>query len=185
MKKYVKVLVSVLTTMAVATALVGCGSTTGASGSKKTGQTITVWSHLDGPEIPELRKQCEAWAKKTGNKVKVVKDSNDFNKLVVVAKSPKAPDLMIGISHDNTGAFVKAGILDEVPSGTINDSDYLSDDVVNSGKCEGKQYGVPFFTETYALFYNKDKVKNPPATWDDLITQAKQVGFEYDLTNFY
>jgi arabinogalactan oligomer/maltooligosaccharide transport system substrate-binding protein len=185
MKRYAKVIASVLTTMMVATALVGCGSSsTGTSGTKN-GQTITVWSHLDGPEIPELRKECEAWAKKTGNKVKVVKDSNDFNKLVVVAKSPKAPDVMIGIAHDNTGAFAKAGILDEVPSGTINSGDYLSDSVVDAGKYQGKQYGVPFFTETYALFYNKDKVKNPPTTWDDLVTQAKQVGFEYDVTNFY
>lgn len=185
MKKYAKVIASVLTTMMVATALVGCGSSSTSTSGAKNGQTITVWSHLDGPEIPELRKECEAWAKKTGNKVKVVKDSNDFNKLVVVAKSPKAPDVMVGISHDNTGAFAKAGILDEVPSGTINNDDYLSQDIVNSGKYLGKQYGVPFFTETYALLYNKTKVKNVPTTWEDLVAQAKKVGFEFDIENFY
>lgn len=185
MKKYAKVIASVLTTMMVATALVGCGSSSTGDSGTKSGQTVTVWSHLDGPEIPELRKECEAWAKKTGNKVKVVKDSNDFNKLVVVAKSPKAPDIMIGVAHDNTGAFAKAGILDEVPSGTINNDDYLSEDVVNGGKYLGKQYGVPFFTETYALFYNKTKVKDVPKTWDDLVTEAKKVGFEYDVKNLY
>ena len=38
-----------------------------------------------------------------------------------------------------------------------------------------KLYGMPISFETYILFYNKDLVSTPPATYADLIAQAKQI----------
>jgi len=37
---------------------------------------------------------------------------------------------------------------------------------------DGQLYGVPVTVDTYALFYNKDLVEEPPTTWADLKTWA-------------
>ena len=43
------------------------------------------------------------------------------------------------------------------------------------GDTNAQVYGVPISFETYILFYNKDLVATPPATYADLIAQAKQI----------
>lgn len=185
MKKHSKVLASALTAMLVASAIAGCTKTTTEekktpSASVPSGKTVLVWTHLES-DFPELKKQAEAWATKTNNKVTVVKDNNDMDKLVVAAKSPTAPDIMWGLPHDHLGQFAAANILEEVGN-TMTVSEYASDAVVNAGKYDGKQYGIPIFAETYALFYNKDKVKEAPKTWEDMLKAGK---VQWDLTNFY
>ncbi len=190
MNKKLKVLASALSLLLVSATLAGCGNSSSSGttqgGKLPTGKTITISTYWT-EEIPQLTKEAQAWAKETGNSVKVIKDTDsDFSKLIVAAKSAEAPDVVIGVPHDRIGSFAKAGILQAAPAGQINASDYISNEVVQAGEYDGKQYGVPFFTETYALFYNKDKVKDVPKTWDDLLTDAKaDGGFEYDLNTLY
>ncbi len=43
------------------------------------------------------------------------------------------------------------------------------------GDANAALYGMPISFETYILFYNKDLVSTPPATYADLIAQAKQI----------
>lgn len=193
MKKHSKVLASALTLMLVASAMLGCGkkteepakttepgTTTGDANKVPSGKTVLVWTHLEA-DFPELKKQAEAWATKTGNKVTVVKDNNDMDKLVVAAKSPTAPDIMWGLPHDHLGQFAAANILEEATD-VIKADEYQSEALVNTGKYNGKQYGIPIFAETYAVFYNKDKVPTFPATWEDMLKAGK---VQWDLTNFY
>ena len=35
------------------------------------------------------------------------------------------------------------------------------------------------------MFYNKDKVKEVPKTMEDLVAMAKEVGFEYNINDFF
>lgn len=185
MKKYAKVIASVITTMLVASSFVGCSSSS--SDSKKGGKTITVWSHLTDPEIKEVKKVADEWASKTGNTVKVVTDKdNNFQNFSSAAQSSKGPDMLFGYPHNDLGVYQKAGLLDEVPSGVIDKDKYASTGVVDAVTWGGKQYAVPLAMETYALFYNTDKVKDAPKTVDDLIKDAQaDGGFQYDLNNFY
>lgn len=150
----------------------------------KGGKKILVWSHLQEPEVNEIRTLAEQWAKETGNTVEVVLDQTGFQEFATAATAGAAPDIMYGIAHDNLGTFWKAGLLDEVPAGTINDADYVqaSLDAVNF---EGKRYGVPVSMESYALFYNKKLVPTPPKTWAEFETIANEKGFQYDAKNFY
>ena len=54
----------------------------------------------------------------------------------------------------------------------ITDSEILETNIPQSGldavTYDGKYYGYPFSADTYALFYNKDLVKEVPKTWEDL-----------------
>ena len=62
---------------------------------------------------------------------------------------------------------------------------YTSEAVVDAVTLDGKIYAVPFAQETSALFVNKDLVKTNPTTMEELVEMAKDVGFEYDINNFY
>lgn len=187
MNKYVKVLTSALTVMVVATTLVGCSKSSSSSDTaKKESKSITVWSHLNESEVKEIQKIADEWATKTGNTVKVVVDKSDFQAYTAAAQSSKGPDIMFGFPHNDLGVFQKAGLLDEVPSGVIKDSDYASKEVLNAVTWNGKRYAVPEAMETYALFYNTDKIKTAPKTIEELVSQAKaNGGFQYDINNFY
>lgn len=191
MNKHTKIIASVLSAMLIVTSFTGCGSsssdTSTASGGKlPTGQTITVWSHLNEDETKLIKTKAEEWAKKTNNSVKVIRDNGSFQALSTAAKSSSGPDLVYGIPHDNLGQYVTADILSEIPSGTIDDSSYVQT-ALDACKYNGKTYAVPVAAETYAIAYNKDLVKDSelPKTWDELVTLGKKVGFEMDITNFY
>ena len=188
MVKKKKILSLIMTTSLLMGTLGGCGGAakeTGASASKGGDKTITVWSHLNPQEVPEVQKVAEKWAKEKGVTVKVVEDKGDMQAYAQAANSSKGPDLYFGIANDNLGTFQKAGLLAEVPSGVIDESKYTSKQVVDAVTINGKKYGVPIAQETVALFYNKDKVKEAPKTMEDLVAKAKEVGFEYDVNNFY
>ena len=189
MNKKVKVLSSVLTALLLTTALAGCSSSKSSSSSASTAtpkepKNIVVWSHLQQPEVDALDKVAQEWAKKTGNTVKVQLDKSDFQAFLQAANSSKGPDIMYGIAHDNMGTFQKANLLAPVPSGVIDPAKYV-DTSIKAVSYDGKMYGVPMSIETYALFYNTDKVTTVPTTVDDLIAQAQKVGFQYDVNNFY
>ena len=73
--------------------------------------------------------------------------------------------------HDHVGALVAGGhVLPVSDTSFIND---FVDAAKVAGTYDGKLYGYPLAIETYALFYNKDIIKNPPKTWDEVIDFAK------------
>jgi len=177
-----------MTTALVIGTLAGCGGAakeTAVGGSKDGDKTITVWSHLNPQEVPEVQKVAEKWGKEKNVTVKVVEDKSEMQSYVQAANSSKGPDIMFGLANDNLGTFQKAGLIAEVPKGIIDESKYTSKQVIDAVTIGGKQYAVPLAQETVSLFYNKDKVKEVPKTMEDLVAKAKEVGFEYDVNNFY
>lgn len=202
----IKVLALILAIAFVSTAVTGCGSNTStgtasqstASATAQASQsdnsqassepkTITIWSYMDKDnEIPIIRQYAEEWAKQTGNNIKIVSDfGNDkFAVYVQAAKSKNGPDLVFGVPHDNLGTFNRGKLLQEVPEGTINTDDYI-ETALNAVKYDGKMYAIPLSIDTSALYYNTDKVKNPPKTYEEFISLAKEVGFMTNITNLY
>ena len=184
-----KVLASILAAVIIADVFCGCAkkqsqNIASPAVQKNKSKEIVIWSHLNGNEVSEVKKAAEVWAKKTGNTVKVQSDKSDFESYLQSVKNGKAPDIMFGISHDSLGAFYKASLLAEVPYGLIDKLKYI-DSTLKAVSYNGKMYGIPVSMETYALFYNTDKVKSAPLTVDNLISQAKKTGFQYDINNFY
>lgn len=187
MLKKKKILSVIMTTALLVGTLSGCSgaSKETASGSGAGDKTITVWAHANAQEFPELQPLADKWAKEKGVKVNVVDDKGTLQDYIQAANSSKGPDIDFMIPHDNLGTFQKAGLIAEVPSGVIDESKYTSKQVIDAVTLGGKQYAVPLAQETVALYYNKDKVKEVPKTMEELVTKAKEVGFEYDVNAIF
>lgn len=177
-----------MTTALLMGTLAGCGGATTdkAGSSSATGdKTITVWAHANPQEFPELQPLAEKWAKEKGVKVNVVDDKGTLQDYIQAANSSKGPDIDFMIPHDNLGTFQKAGLMAELPSGYLDESKYTSKQLIDAVTLGGKQYAVPLSQETVALYINKDKVKEVPKTMEELVTKAKEVGFEYDVNAIF
>lgn len=159
------------------TSLVGCGA------SKKA--KLTVWSHLTEAEVVEFQKIANVWGEENKTEVEIVVDKGEVQAMIQACNSENGPDIILGMPHDNLGTFQKAGVVSEVPSGVLDSSKYTSESIIDAVTVGGKQYGIPLAQETSTLFYNKDKVKEVPKTMEEVVTKGKEVGFEYDVNNFY
>lgn len=92
--------------------------------------------------------------------------------------------------HDKVGDMVSSGLI--YPNDVLKPDEFL-DAAVQGTSYNGVWYGYPDAIETYALFYNKDLIAEPPKTFDELIEFSKsftdvsknQYGFMMELANFY
>ena len=135
--------------------------------------TLKVWESDDS-----ARKYVEWAAKefmKTHKNVKIeyehVESTDARAKIELDGPAGVGADVFVA-PHDHIGALVNGGHVAE-----NTNKDYLSQ-FVNAAqvasKYNGKTYGYPIGIETYALFYNKDLIPNPPKTWDEVIAYAKK-----------
>ncbi len=93
------------------------------------------------------------------------------NKIELDGPAGVGADIFVS-PHDHIGALVSGGHILPVE----NASEYMAHfyPMAKQGATyNGVVYGYPLAAETYALFYNKDLIKNPPKTWDEIITLAK------------
>ena len=197
-----KWLAGALTVLMLSFALAGCGSSSSSQQTQNQGGSqqqqeqptqstpskepveLTVWSHLTTPEVEVVQQVADEWAAKTGNKVTVLEDQTGFQEYAAAATAGQGPDIMYGLPHDNLGPFWKAGLLEPVPDGVINDSDY-EQVTINAVSFEGQKFAVPISYEAVALFYNKALVSQPPTEWADFLAQAQEKGFMYKIKDFY
>ncbi|MEW8979650.1 MAG: maltose ABC transporter substrate-binding protein [Symbiobacterium sp.] len=197
-----KWLAGALTVLMLSFALAGCGSSSSSQQTQNQGGSqqqqeqptqstpskepveLTVWSHLTTPEVEVVQQVADEWAAKTGNKVTVLEDQTGFQEYAAAATAGQGPDIMYGLPHDNLGPFWKAGLLEPVPDGVINDSDY-EQVTINAVSFEGQKFAVPISYEAVALFYNKALVSEPPTEWDDFLALAQEKGFMYKVKDFY
>lgn len=187
MRKKLKLLTMLVAGICCTSMLAGCGQSSQTSAEKES-KEVVVWSYLMDNEVEELNKIAQEWGKENGKKVKVIKDNSPFQSFLQAANSSKGPDLVFGLTHNNMGTFQQAGLLSEVPKDFANKEDYVNNTVWDAVSYDGKAYGVPMSMETYALFYNKDKVKEVPKTMEDLVKQAKAYGpsgFQFSVNEFY
>lgn len=183
MSKRTKVIATIMAAMTLTTAFMGCGKKD--STSDKGTETLTVWSHLKTNEVDKVREKAEKWGEENNVKVTVQEDKTEMQDAITAMQSSKGPDLYYGLPNDNLGTYQKAGVLAEVKSGMINESDYTSKNVVNAVTIDNKQYAVPIAQECVALFYNKDLVKEAPKTMEDAINIGKEKGFQFNASDFY
>lgn len=175
----------------------GCGSSNSTGGNNSTGnttsgsipsgKTITVWSWAGGPQLVDIKKVAAAWGKAHGDTVNVVDESNNpnhFQYYATAARTGKGPDVVIGMPHDNNGAFAQEGLLAQVPSGLVDSSKYAQN-IIDAVTVNGTIYSVPVSVQTTAIFYNKKLVPDAPTTWDSFVQAANAHGFMYDQANLY
>lgn len=136
-----------------------------------------------------LQKVGEEFAKKTGVQVTVEHPEDAPSKFQQAAAAGKGPDIWIW-PHDRIGEWIQSGlIVDLKPSKKIQgEIDSLAWKAFTVG---GKTYGYPMSIEAIALIYNKDLVKTPPKSFDDVLKLDKELQKQgkrailWDYTNTY
>src|SRR5690606_4493618 len=92
-----------------------------------------------------------------------------------------APDI-ISVDNPDFAMFSSRGafldITDRVANSDVINPDNYFEGPLNSVTLDGKLFGVPKYTDTIALFYNKDLfaeagIAEPPQTWDELLETAR------------
>lgn len=175
MKK--KLVAAAMTAVLAVSMLTGCGSA-------KNDNKITIWTNMS-VEAETIQKYADEWSEKSGYEVEVIHQSPSVQKFAQAANSEDGPDAVVGIPNDQLADYINAGLAAEVPAGLYNDSDF-SDAAIQACYVNGKRYAAPISVETVALFYNTDKVKKVPATWEELVAGAKEVGgVQFDATSIY
>jgi multiple sugar transport system substrate-binding protein len=89
---------------------------------------------------------------------------------------------LIGMDVIWTAEFANAGWLREYPDEIGREvTKGVFDSVIDTASFEGKLYGAPFNSNTELLWYRKDKVKQPPKTWEEMIREAERLGMSIQL----
>jgi multiple sugar transport system substrate-binding protein len=84
---------------------------------------------------------------------------------------------IVGMDVIWTAEFANAGWL--LPwEGSLADkvTNGVFDSVVETASFEDQLYAAPFTSNTQLLWYRKDRVPNPPKTWQEMLDQAEEIG---------
>lgn len=114
--------------------------------------------------------------------VEVIAYEDFYPKWTAAIESKSVPDVSF-FGYQEVGQFYGQGVLEDV-------SDLVSELESKNGEIRpnvkkavtfgGKQYGVPFWTESQVLYYRKDMLQAagytaPPATWDEFREMSKKL----------
>jgi multiple sugar transport system substrate-binding protein len=180
-------------TLALALALAGCSSSGGgeggsaASGSIK-GQAITYWATNQAASVsadqkilmPEIKK----FEQQTGVTVslQVVPWANITPNTLSAAVSGKGPDV-VNIGNTNATTFQATGGFYPFDGAALKQvggtSKFVTSAFATAGAAGKTPTSLPLYGQVYGLFYNKKLFAaahlTPPATWEDLVADAKQL----------
>lgn len=135
-----------------------------------------------GPEALAYAKVADIYLKETGVKVNVAtvgRDNYDSRVEPQLMSGTDAFDI-IYLTNDRMPGLAAGGFLeplDKYMTAKVKVKMSLNDvfpSALASSKFNGKVYGLPTDASTLLLFYRKDLINNPPQTWDEFVTVAKQ-----------
>ena len=154
------------------------------------GAKLKIWDS-EGPEGDWLKKVTKQFTEKYGIEVtyEPVGHTDSPGKMKTDGPAKLGADVF-SAPHDHLGEMVASGLV--YPNDVEKPGEFL-DAAVQGTSYDGAWYGYPVAIETYGLFYNKDLVKDPPKTFDELISFSKQFtdvknkkyGFMMEVGNFY
>ncbi len=155
--------------------------------------TLKVWESLNGPD--DFIKQAGAKFTEKNPNVKVefvnVELGDASSQIALDGPAGTGPDVFAA-PHDKLGELVSGGHVLAVKDAAAVEKNVL-EAASSAATYDGMLYGYPVATETYALYYNKAYVTDPPKTWDDVISFSKEFnaanagkyGFVMDVGNGY
>ncbi len=83
---------------------------------------------------------------------------------------------IVGMDVIWTGEFANAGWVERWKGSLAKQvTEKVFPNVIETASFEGDLYAAPFNTNTQLLWYRKDLVRQPPATWDEMIDQAEEL----------
>lgn len=188
MKKY-RILSLVIAVLMLASIVSACDKTAGsdkntqqtsASSDNKAGEsqekkpiTLKVWES-DGPEKLFIEEMAKSYMAENSNVTIVVEPvghTDTAQRLQLDGPAGVGADVFAA-PHDKLGEMLVSGIILENTHADITRNSMV-EAAINATSSEGKLYGYPTGIETYALFYNKKLVSEPPKIWDEVKEFAK------------
>ena len=162
---------------------------------------LTIWESSAGPDkFIEAAGECftKLYPNITIKYVNV--ESTDANsKIVLDGPGGNGPDLF-ATAHNNTGVMAASASIAPIPDSEKEivssscSASALAGATLNKADGTSQLYGFPVSVETYALFYNKDLIKEEeiPKTMSDLVTYIQNYDkkdgiqpFLFDAGNAY
>lgn len=137
------------------------------------GAVLRVWES-DGVELDFMKAAADAFTKKYPQvtfEIEPVDHTQAKGRLALDGPAGVGADVFAA-PHDHLGELVESGLVMQNDKGSAY-GDTFVDAAVNAATYKDQVYGYPVAIETYALFYNKDIVKEPAKTWDELKEFAK------------
>lgn len=161
------------------------------AGSQYDGSTITVWYDFTSSAAQKgLATLADKWAAANGATVNFATvlppgSSNDVVSLLPArVKSNTGPDLVY-IPEDQQGILVARKLIAPLPRSVLRSEDRAKYQAyaLDASLVDGVAYSIPHDEDSVLLLYNKRLVKEPPATWTQLIATAKKLtrGNQYGL----
>lgn len=164
--------------------VVTMGIFTGCGMKDEYSDTLVIWTNME-VETDTIQDYANKWSEETGHKVEVIHESPSVQQFVQATKSTSGPDVVVGIPNDQLADYVNAGLTAEAPNDLYQDSDF-SDAAIQACYVNDKRIAAPLAVETITLFYNTDKVKEVPTTWEELMEVASENGgIQFDATSIY
>jgi ABC-type glycerol-3-phosphate transport system substrate-binding protein len=134
-----------------------------------------------GVEADAIKAVAQAYSKVTGQPVELMEIGRSgyyatlHTQLVAGTDSfdlAQANDVDVGVLAE-AKAIAPIGAFLEDPKHT-DPAAYDPKDIAFTYAYKGQVYAVPFDVSTHFLYYRKDLVKTPPATWDEYFEEAKR-----------
>lgn len=160
--------------------LAACGNGDEESSSEESSDTLSVWMMGDGNET--VQPIFDAYTEETGIEVDLqsIPWSAAHDRLLTAVASGEGPDV-VQMGSTYMAEFTDAGALLDI-SDYIESSDALSPENFFEGNVattmfDDNYYGVPWYTETRALYYRTDLLEEVgypegPSNWEELYDAA-------------
>ena len=133
---------------------------------------LLVWINGD-KGYNGLQKVGDAFAAESGVRVVVQHPEGATDKFQAAAAAGKGPDVFCW-PHDRTGEWARSGLLVPVhPPKRVRDA--IDDSAWKAFTYKGKVWGYPLSIEAVGLIVNRDLVKKPPTTFDEVIALDKEL----------
>ncbi len=172
---------SKLVVLAIVALVAGAVVTSAVSAQQK---TVTIWNYWENQiQQKTLARVCADFDASQGG-IKVVTKYipfADFKKqLSIGAAAAELPDIAI-IDNPDHASYSAMGIFADITDKLASWPDLTQyfEGPLNSCKLDGRLYGIPFGSNTLALYYNEDMLKaagvKPPRTWDELKSVSKKL----------
>jgi len=142
---------------------------------------ISISCGAVGQELSLCKSGAEAWAKKTGNTVKIVSTPNDTNERLALyqqqlSASSSEIDVfqidviwpgILGQHFVNLSPYTKGAEKEHFPA------------IIENNTVNGELVAMPWFTDAGVLYYRKDLLDKyglkPPATWQEMTDEATKI----------
>lgn len=178
--------------VAVVLVLTGCTATVSstrpiepiASGESHPPVTLNMWSFHGGPEAKAVRRVLDRLHEEhPWLTVNLVEAKDDFSVLQGIY-SGRPPDIAVISGPANVAKFCATGAMPDLNPVAKRDgvdlAEVIPPQVLKTATYQGKTCVLPWLTDSYGLFYNKEifakaGIERPPRTLDELEQTAKKL----------